>query len=84
MSRTPSDFWTPGWYWERDRHWHQPEVPKRLTPDPLLPTLLVDAWGVFIADAQDNFIGFDENWGRGGPLAQTLNAQRALTQSYER
>lgn len=56
-----------------------PDPPTTLAPRPLRPELLVDQHGVFLADAEGNLVGFDTNWGRGGPLAKLLYAGRAGT-----
>lgn len=56
-----------------------PDPPIYVGPKPLRPELLVDQQGVFIADPDGNYIGFDTNWGRGGPLARLLYAGRSET-----
>lgn len=53
--------------------------PTFVGPDGLRPTLLQDQHGVFLVDADGNYIGVDGNWGRGGPLARLLYAQRSQT-----
>ena len=58
-----------------------PGPPTDLGPFIQRPECLVDAWGVFLADPQGNLIGFDTNWGRGGPLARLLDAARDETRN---
>lgn len=43
------------------------------------PELIVDQHNVFLVDNDGNYLGFDENWGRGGPLARGLYAGRSGT-----
>ena len=52
-----------------------PGPPTDLGHFPQRPLCLVDAWGIYLADPENNLIGFDSNWGRGGPLARLLDAQ---------
>lgn len=56
-----------------------PDPPIYIGPKPLRPELLVDHQGVFLADPEENLIGLDTNWGRGGPLARLLYAGRSAT-----
>ena len=42
---------------------------------------VVDTWGVFLADPANNMIGFDTNWGNGGPLPEMLMAERVGTRA---
>jgi len=53
--------------------------PKYIAPKPLRPELIADDQRVMLADPDGNIIGFDTNWGRGGPLARVLYAQRSAT-----
>lgn len=55
------------------------DPPEYIAPKPLRPELLVDNQGVFLADPTGYFVGVDTNWGRGGPLARLLYAQRSGT-----
>ena len=71
-----------------DNAWWNPAVgleppapPTDLGPFPQKPLVLVDCWGIYLADPQDNLIGFDTNWGRGGPLARVLDAGRSETRN---
>lgn len=46
------------------------------------PELVVDQHCVFITDPDGNYLGFNDNWGRGGPLARVLYAQRSSTRDF--
>lgn len=59
-----------------------PDAPVYLAPRPARPELLVDQEGVFLADPENNLIGFDTDWGRGGVLAKLLYAGRAATRDF--
>ena len=47
-----------------------PAPPQDLGPFPQRPECLFDCFGTYLADPAGNLIGFDTNWGRGGPLAR--------------
>jgi hypothetical protein len=51
--------------------------PVYVGPKPSRPELIIDQHGVYLCDADGNFVGFDDNWGRGGPLARVVYAGRA-------
>ena len=53
-------------------------------PEAARPYLIVDQRGVFLTDPDGNFIGFDGNWGRGGPLARIVYALPAETRDFSR
>lgn len=60
----------------------RPAPPTTLWPSRTRPELLVDAWGVMLADPDGNLIGFDTSWGGGGaPLNRMLYASRSETRS---
>jgi hypothetical protein len=52
-----------------------------LGPVPQRPLCIVDAWGIFLADPDGSLIGYDTNFGRGGPLARVLDAGRSETRN---
>ena len=60
-------------------------VPPPITPPTTLwptrsrPEIIVDCWGVMLADAQGNLIGFDTDWGGGRPAAKMIQASRTST-----
>ena len=56
-----------------------PNLPVYLGPKPNRPELINDQHCIFLVDADNNFIGFDSNWGRGGPLGELLYAMRSTT-----
>lgn len=56
-----------------------PGPPTTLWPTRSRPELLLDNQGVFLADPAGNLLGFDTNWGRGGPLSRIVYAQRNST-----
>jgi len=58
-----------------------PAPPQLLGPFPQRPITIVDAWGVYLADPSGALIGFDTNFGRGGPLARVLDAGRSETRN---
>jgi len=58
-----------------------PLPPVLIGPVPQRPIVVVDAWGIYLADPDGNLIGFDTNWGRGGKLARVLDAGRAETRN---
>jgi len=72
--------WTP-WTWSGAIAPPPPAPPELLGPFPQRPITIVDAWGVYLADADGNLIGFDTNFGRGGPLARVLDAGRSETRN---
>jgi len=53
-----------------------------LWPSRSRPELVVDQQGVFLVDPTNQFIGFDTNWGRDGPLSRILYAQRSSTRDF--
>jgi hypothetical protein len=66
--------------WNAFQPWvPQPDPPVYVGPKPTRPELLVDNHNVFLIDPQGNYLGFDGNWGWGGPLAPVANAKRAAT-----
>jgi hypothetical protein len=48
-------------------------------PKPLRPEVVVDHQAFCWVDPDNNFIGFDDNWGRGGPLGRVVYVQRTGT-----
>jgi len=58
-----------------------PAPPTDLGPFPQRPITIVDAWGIYLADPSGALIGFDTNFGRGGPLARVLDAGRSETRN---
>ena len=72
----------PDTWWNPAVGQQPPDPPLELNPAPLLPTLVVDPWGVFLVDGAQGFLGFDTNWGTGGPLARLLQAERSLTRAF--
>lgn len=56
-----------------------PVLPVYLGPKGNRPEVINDQHCVFLVDADNNFLGFDSNWGRGGPLGELLYAQRSTT-----
>jgi len=72
--------WTP-WTWSGATSLPPALPPVDLGPFPQRPITIVDAWGIYLADADGNLIGFDTNFGRGGPLARVLDAGRSETRN---
>lgn len=74
--------WAPSWVgWSGTVGQIPPLPPTDLGPFPQRPICLTDQQGVFLADPSGNLIGVDTNWGRGGPLARVLDAQRSETRN---
>ena len=71
----------PDTWWNPVTNLPPPAAPQDLGPAPQRPTCLTDAWGIYLADPDNNLIGFDTNWGRGGPLARVLDATRSETRN---
>lgn len=78
------------WWWNRPRK-PLPDFPGAMNepnefrvnppayhwgPRPNRPSLISSQHNIFLIDPDGYFIGFDENWGEGGPLARTLYAGR--------
>ena len=57
----------------RSPHW--------IGPRPTRPETILDSHGVFLIDPDGNFLGFDGNWGEGGPLGRLLYASRSSTRN---
>lgn len=53
-----------------------------LWPSRSRPEFVVDCWRVMLADPEGNIIGFDTDWGRGGPLARVAYAERNGTRDF--
>jgi hypothetical protein len=54
-----------------------PQPATYVGPKPLRPEIIVDQWRAALADSAGNLIGFDANWGHGGPLGPIVSALRA-------
>ena len=72
--------WTP-WTWSGATSLPPALPPTDLGPFPQRPICLVDCQGVYLADPSGALIGFDTNFGRGGPLARVLDAGRSETRN---
>lgn len=54
-------------------------LPVYVGPKPSRPELINDQHYVFLVDPDGTYIGFDTNWGRGGPLSRLVYAGRSTT-----
>lgn len=58
-----------------------PLPPTTLYPPEWRPIALSDAWGVLLADPDGNLVGTPGGLGRGGPVANLLDATRSSTRN---